>query len=154
MESKEMAAAYSENNKKNKLRAKCTVSDVTEMLHIVTRYLERLIYVSGFHIQTISQTWKGKTALTISHFHLNQQAKRSLKLPALSTIYWETGRRKKRRPPAFYWDTSSSPCEQKLKTIPILIHQHPATSSHSTVIKFRFNSISFKSSLWKMESWL
>ena len=56
MESKEMAAAYSENNKKNKLRAKCTVSDVTEMLHIVTRYLERLIYVSGFHIQTISQT--------------------------------------------------------------------------------------------------
>lgn len=146
-----MAAAFSENKKKSNLQTKYRVSDVTGMLHIATRSLEGFIYVSGFHLQTISQTWKGKHSFDYISLPSEPTSQANPQISSeLSTVYWETGRRRRTPPrPACYWDTSSLQCKQKLKTIPTLIHQHPATFSYSTVIKFRFNSIPFKSSLWK-----
>jgi hypothetical protein len=146
-----MAAAYSENNKKNKhnLRAKCTVFNVRGMLHIATLSLEGFIYVSGFQLKVVSFTFKGKHCL--AHISLSSEPT-SQANPQISsetnTVYWEISRRRGPTPPLLLRDKFIT-CAQKLKNIPTLIHQHPATSLYSTVLKLRFNSTPFKSNICK-----
>jgi len=148
-----MAAAYLENNKKNNLRGKCRVSDVTATLHIATRYLEGFICVSGFHLQTISRTWKGKHSFDYISLPSEATSQANPQISSkLSTVYSETGKWRRPPPPRLSLRHTFITVWKKLKTVPTLLHQHPATSSYTTIIKLRFNSIPFKSSLWKMES--